>query len=162
MGMVAGAPCGTFSYLRIGMQGRELTGSTGKTMTQSGGGAFGTFTAIRTGTWRSSGQCLPATTNSISPEAEPEHEDSAALTLQLVYPDGTTERPSDTNLQQAPRWKSMRLSPKGGSSGGSAENSTALATSLPPSRTAVEAHRPQKKGFMKPGTGEMAVTQDPA
>ncbi|XP_003800338.1 reactive oxygen species modulator 1-like [Otolemur garnettii] len=48
IGMVAGALVGTFSCLRMGMQGQELMGGIGKTMMQSGG-TFGTFMAIGMG-----------------------------------------------------------------------------------------------------------------
>jgi hypothetical protein len=48
VGMVDRALFGTFSCLRIGMQGRELMGNIGKTMMQSGG-TFGTLIAIRMG-----------------------------------------------------------------------------------------------------------------
>ena len=48
VGMAAGVLFRTFSCLRIGMRGRELMGSIGKTMMQSGG-TFGTFMAIGMG-----------------------------------------------------------------------------------------------------------------
>ncbi|XP_060028278.1 reactive oxygen species modulator 1-like [Erinaceus europaeus] len=48
VGMAAGALFGTFSCLRIGMQGWELMGGIRKTMMQSGG-TFGTFVAIGVG-----------------------------------------------------------------------------------------------------------------
>ena len=45
MGTAAGALFSTFYCLRMGIRGRELMGSIGKTMMQSGG-TFGTFMAI--------------------------------------------------------------------------------------------------------------------
>uniref|UniRef100_A0A8C2WD33 Reactive oxygen species modulator 1 n=1 Tax=Chinchilla lanigera TaxID=34839 RepID=A0A8C2WD33_CHILA len=48
MGMAAGELFGTFSCLRIRMQGRELMSGIGKTMMQSGS-TFGTLMAIGMG-----------------------------------------------------------------------------------------------------------------
>lgn len=48
MGMAARALFGTFSCLRIGMQGRELIGCIGKLKMQSGG-TFGTFMSVGVG-----------------------------------------------------------------------------------------------------------------
>ncbi|XP_050996004.1 reactive oxygen species modulator 1-like [Acomys russatus] len=46
VGMEARTLFGTFSCLSMGMQGRELMGSVGKTRMQTGG-TFGAFMAIR-------------------------------------------------------------------------------------------------------------------
>ncbi|XP_078483093.1 reactive oxygen species modulator 1-like [Ciona intestinalis] len=48
VGMGAGVIFGTFGGLRMGLRGRELIGTIGKTMVQSGG-TFGTFMSIGMG-----------------------------------------------------------------------------------------------------------------
>lgn len=48
VGMVGGILFGSFSAWRMGLRGREMFGTIGKVMAQSGG-TFGTFMAIGSG-----------------------------------------------------------------------------------------------------------------